>query len=114
MLQCPSVVEVLTRNSAYFPSPDGSPTRPKERTVMSDRTTALSRDVSGEPEFPAHSQCDEGVSAVPGNRVDLVSRRQLEGCRPWQDAFASQHKDRRYYEIVEDTLHPEFDYRYFA
>ena len=81
---------------------------------MSDRTTALSRDVSGEPEFPAHSRCDEGVSAVPGNRVDLVSRRQLEGCRPWQDAFASQHKDRRYYEIVEDTLHPEFDYRYFA
>src|SRR5262245_18338023 len=81
---------------------------------MSKRTTALSQRVSGEPEFPAHSLCDDGVPAVLQNRVDLVSRRQLEGCRPWQDAFASQHKDRRYYEIVEDTLHPEFDYRYFA
>ena len=29
-------------------------------------------------------------------------------------AFASQHKDHRYYEIVNDTIHPEFDYLYFA
>jgi len=38
----------------------------------------------------------------------------LQQCQPWQRAFASQHKDSRYYEIVEDTLHPEFHYLYFA
>jgi hypothetical protein len=35
-------------------------------------------------------------------------------CPHWKNAFASQHKDRRYYEIVEDTIHPEFEYLYFA
>jgi hypothetical protein len=48
------------------------------------------------------------------NRVDVVSRRELLDCRHWPRAFASQHKDRRYYEIVEDTIHPEFEYLYFA
>jgi peptidoglycan biosynthesis/recognition FemAB-like protein len=56
-------------------------------------------------------------SRVPpgcGSRVNVISREQLQNCRHWQRAFASQHKDRRYYEIVEDTIHPEFDYWYFA
>ncbi|MBO0751140.1 MAG: GNAT family N-acetyltransferase [Bradyrhizobiaceae bacterium] len=48
------------------------------------------------------------------NRVEVISRRELGACSHWQRAFASQHKDRRYYEIVEDTIHPEFEYRYFA
>jgi len=48
------------------------------------------------------------------SRVSVISRLQLRNCRHWQRAFASQHKDRRYYEIVEDTIHPEFDYWYFA
>lgn len=52
-------------------------------------------------------------SCQPG-RVSVISRHQLRNCRQWQRAFASQHKDHRYYEIVEDTLHPEFDYWYFA
>jgi hypothetical protein len=46
--------------------------------------------------------------------VDVISRRHLQNCAHWQYAFALQHKDQRYYDIVEDTLHPEFDYRYFA
>jgi hypothetical protein len=46
--------------------------------------------------------------------VHVISRRQLRHCRHWQSAFASQHKDHRYYEIVEDTIHPEFEYLYFA
>jgi hypothetical protein len=46
--------------------------------------------------------------------VEIISRRELQQCQPWQRAFASQHKDSRYYEIVEDTLHPEFHYLYFA
>jgi len=41
-------------------------------------------------------------------------RHDLQHCRHWQRAFASQHKDHRYYEIVEDALHSEFDYRYFV
>src|SRR5258708_22242491 len=49
-----------------------------------------------------------------GSRVNVISRQQLQNCRHWQRAFASQHKDRRYYEIVEATIHPEFDYWYFA
>ena len=46
--------------------------------------------------------------------VEIIPRRELQQCPQWQRAFASQHKDSRYYEIVEDTLHPEFDYLYFA
>jgi hypothetical protein len=38
----------------------------------------------------------------------------MRHCRHWQRAFASQHKDHRYYEVVNDTIHPEFDYLYFA
>jgi predicted N-acyltransferase len=46
--------------------------------------------------------------------VDVVSGQAARSCRYWQSAFALQHKDRRYYEIVEETIHPEFDYRYFV
>jgi peptidoglycan biosynthesis/recognition FemAB-like protein len=38
--------------------------------------------------------------------VDAVERR-VRG-------VADHRKDHRYYELVEDTLHPEFDYRYFV
>lgn len=31
----------------------------------------------------------------------------------WTDAFSTQRKDRRYYELVEDTICPDFEYRYF-
>jgi hypothetical protein len=46
--------------------------------------------------------------------VDVISRHQVRHCPHWQRAFASQQKDHRYYEIVDDTIHPEFDYLYFA
>jgi len=46
--------------------------------------------------------------------VEVVSRWQLTGCRHWRSAFGVEAKDRRYYELVEDTLHREFDYRYFV
>jgi hypothetical protein len=53
-----------------------------------------------------------------GNRrkdsVDIVARHYLQRCEHWQHAFASQHKDHRYYEIVADTLHPEFLYLFFT
>jgi len=46
-------------------------------------------------------------------RVDVLSRDALERCPRWHDAFSSQRKDHRYYEVVEDTV-PGFDYRYFV
>ena len=52
--------------------------------------------------------------AEPGGSVEVVSRREAIQCRHWATAFGSQAKDRRYYELVEDTIHAEFDYRYFA
>jgi hypothetical protein len=46
--------------------------------------------------------------------VDVLSSHHLQHCQHWKYAFASQHKDHRYYEIVADTLHSEFIYLYFA
>ena len=47
-------------------------------------------------------------------RVVVYTRRQLTQCSHWPHAFATERKDSRYYELVEDTIHREFDYRYFA
>src|SRR5438128_2108254 len=63
----------------------------------------------GEGAMP--SRLESPVPSACESRVNVISRQQLQNCRHWQRAFASQHKDRRYYEIVEDTIHPEFDYR---
>jgi hypothetical protein len=67
---------------------------------------------------PWREETDAGLAEPnydpQGGSVDVIMRQQLRKCRHWKDAFAWQHKDRRYYEIVEDTLHPEFDYSYFA
>jgi hypothetical protein len=53
-------------------------------------------------------------AAVQNGSVEVLSGHHLQDCRHWKHAFASQHKDHRYYEIVADTLHPEFRYLYFA
>jgi hypothetical protein len=51
--------------------------------------------------------------AIPAvDRVTVVSRDELVKCERWASAFALECKDRRYYEIVEDTLHPEFEHHY--
>src|SRR5215471_20217907 len=89
---------------------------------MSTRSTALSQ-----RSMPQHEIRDDSAAAIPDadagvgrapscnqSRLSVISRHQLQKNRHWQRAFASQHKDRRYYEIVEDTIHPEFDYWYFA
>jgi hypothetical protein len=44
----------------------------------------------------------------------VATRRDLEQVDAWRGAFARQRKDRRYYEIVEDTILPSFDHRYFV
>jgi hypothetical protein len=46
--------------------------------------------------------------------VSVVSRHELRGCLHWQYAFASQHKDHRYYNLIDETIHPEFQYLYFV
>ena len=46
--------------------------------------------------------------------VCVATRQQLEKIPAWRKAFANQRKDRRYYEIVEDTIIQGFEYRYFV
>jgi hypothetical protein len=46
--------------------------------------------------------------------VELYTRRELTQCSHWRDAFATERKDHRYYQLVEDTIHTDFDYGYFA
>jgi hypothetical protein len=46
--------------------------------------------------------------------ISVVSRAELSGCAPWTFSFADQRKDHRYYEILDDTLPGDFEYRYFA
>ena len=51
---------------------------------------------------------------MPQTSVTVLSRAELAQCSHWPRAFANQRKDRRYYELVEDTIRQEFDYRYFV
>src|SRR5471032_768861 len=57
---------------------------------------------------------ESGSIAASGGSVEVVSRLEAMQCRHWSNAFGSEAKDRRYYELVEDTIHAEFDYRYFV
>jgi predicted N-acyltransferase len=47
-------------------------------------------------------------------QVGILSRAELARCPQWMSALAGERKDHRYYELLEDTVHPEFEYRYFA
>lgn len=46
--------------------------------------------------------------------VEIVTRAELGSCAVWRSMFAGERKDHRYYEIVEDSLHDNFEYHYFA
>ena len=46
--------------------------------------------------------------------VEVATRAELARCPHWAQPFPSQRKDHRYYELVEDTIHQGFDYRYFV
>jgi hypothetical protein len=60
------------------------------------------------------SKPDGGHYPEPEGSVEIMSRAGLARCDRWRDAFAGCRKDHRYYEVVEDTIHQGFDYRYFA
>jgi predicted N-acyltransferase len=53
-------------------------------------------------------------AALTGWRVEVATREDLMRHAHWEGAFASGRKDRRYYELVEDTILQGFDYRYFV
>ncbi len=44
----------------------------------------------------------------------MLRRQSLSSVARWRESFADLRKDSRYYEIVEDTICDEFEYRYFA
>src|SRR5258706_1953834 len=46
--------------------------------------------------------------------VRVAKRAEIEQFAAWRRAFAHLAKDHRYYEIVEDTIHQGFEYRYFV
>lgn len=53
------------------------------------------------------------VTALDGS-VEVATRGELARYQQhWARAFSSGRKDHRYYELVEDTIHQGFDYRYF-
>jgi len=56
----------------------------------------------------------QGERAAPGGRLEVMSRDELAACARWASTFADERKDHRYYELVEDTIQPEFVFRYFA
>jgi hypothetical protein len=60
----------------------------------------------------ARSQIDNGGDRQPGS-VEIVLRAELAECSYWPTAFLGKRKDHRYYELVEDTIRQEFEYRYF-
>jgi predicted N-acyltransferase len=46
--------------------------------------------------------------------IEIINRPEFETSQHWPQAFAHTRKDYRYYEIVQDTIMPEFDFRYFV
>ncbi len=72
-----------------------------------------------------HDQISQATESAPADRtqtrsvfaggsIEVMSREELMGCARWTGAFAHERKDHRYYEVVEDTIQPDFAYRYFA
>ncbi len=60
-----------------------------------------------------HRTAADGI-AVAAGRVEVASRVEATHHARWAKSFSSEAKDCRYYELVEQTLHREFDYRYFV
>jgi hypothetical protein len=62
------------------------------------------------------SAINPGVSSARRESfsISVVSRAELSRCAPWTSTFTDQRKDYRYYEILDDTLQDNFEYRYFA
>ncbi len=70
--------------------------------------------VSAREFAPDHALDPAARDVPPIGTVCVAARSDLSGLPFWRGAFAHLRKDSRYYEIVEDTICPEFQYRYFA
>jgi hypothetical protein len=55
----------------------------------------------------------QGPLTVLDGSVEVASRAELARYPHWAQAFSTERKDHRYFELVEDTIHQGFDYRYF-
>ena len=64
--------------------------------------------------FPMDDSGPTSRFATTDGFVSVATRADLEHVPAWRQAFANQRKDRRYYEIVEDTIVQGFEYRYFV
>jgi Acetyltransferase (GNAT) domain len=60
-----------------------------------------------------HAGMARAHAALDGWTVEVISRADLASLPRWRHAFATERKDHRYYEVVEDTI-AGFDYRYFG
>jgi len=60
----------------------------------------------------AIAQSSRGLAA--SGSVAIASRAEVALIPHWQRAFANERRDHRFYELVEDTIHQDFDYRYFV
>jgi Acetyltransferase (GNAT) domain len=63
---------------------------------------------------PGRTRADAVAAPVGRGSVSVASRGELARCDRWARAFAEWRKDRRYYELVEDTLSQGFEHRYFV
>ena len=49
---------------------------------------------------------------IPQGVAKVLTLAELQNCGAWQRALQNKSKDHRYYEIVDETLEGDFDYRY--
>jgi hypothetical protein len=56
---------------------------------------------------------ERGGAKQQAGRVEIVGRDGLAALPAWGETFAGLRKDRRFYELAEDTI-PGFEYRYFV
>jgi hypothetical protein len=71
-------------------------------------------DIEAVPFLEAHAEKSGAAPSVKLASVDVMPASDIHKEPAWADAFTGHYKDRRYYEIVHETLHPEIDYRYFV
>ncbi len=60
---------------------------------------------------------DFAAAKVPADvlwRVEDISGGEVRRSPRWLAAFSEERKDRRYYEVCEETIDQGFDYRYFV
>ncbi len=55
---------------------------------------------------------ERGPISFPQGIAKIVTGAELLSCGAWPRAFRDKHKDHRFYEIIEQTLAQDFEYRY--